>query len=161
MQAAYSLIDDEMLDGLLELDGQDLIDALEALETGDSVTVYVDKLWDGLHFLLTGMPASDPIDEDPLSEAVVGVHVVDDEDYVGCTELDELGPIISALEGFDLDAALKSADFAEFSRAGVTPSIWTGEPSGLRDELADAFALVLDAHRRAAAAERHLLVSIL
>ncbi|MFK4761820.1 DUF1877 family protein [Microbacterium sp. ZW T5_45] len=160
MQAAYTLIDDATLDRLLELDGADLVEALEALETGDTATVYVDKLWDGLHFLLTGALASDPIDGEPLSEAVVGVHVVDDDDYVGCTEFDELGPIIGALDGFDLNAALAGADFAEFARAGVTPSIWKDEPSQLRGELADAFALVRDAHRRAAEAERHLLVSI-
>jgi len=160
MRAAYTLIDDETLDRLLELDVSDLVSALEDLETSDAVTVYLDKLWDGVHFLLTGVSASHPIDEDPLSEAVVGVHVVAEDDYIGCTEADELAPIISALEGVDLSAALENADFAEFRRAEVTPSIWSDDPSRLRTELADAVALLLDVHRRAAAAERHLLVSI-
>lgn len=161
MQAAYTLIDDETLDRMLELDGDSLVAQLEALESGGAATVYIDKLWDGLHFLLTGAPASDPIEGDPLSEAVVGVHVIDEDDYVACTELDELAAVISALEAVDLDRVLSSVDFAAFDRAGVTPNIWSDPPARLRSELSDAMALLLDIHRRAASEERHLLVSII
>lgn len=161
MQAAYTLIDDETLDRLLELDGDSLIAALEELETGAAPTAYIDKLWDGLHFLLTGFPTSEPIEGDPLSEAVVGVHVIDEDDYVACTEADELASVIAALAAVDLDRISSSVDFTSFAAAGVTPNIWSDSPAALRSELSDALALLLDIHRRADAAGQHLLVSII
>lgn len=51
-------------------DTQDLNDNTEIL-------LDVDKTWDALHFVLTGVSGSEPIKNDSLSEAVVGVYSVD------------------------------------------------------------------------------------
>lgn len=161
LQAAYTLVDEETLDRLVDLDPTDLVDALDALEESGAPTTYLDKMWDGLHALLTGVSASEPREGDPLSEAVVGVHVFDAEVYVGCTETDELAAIVAALEGVDLAALLAAADLASYDGAGIYPRTWASDPAGLRAELADAFGLLLDVHRRALAAGRHLVVSIL
>jgi len=161
IQAAYTQVDEPTLDRLVTLPPDQLADALEALETAGAPTVYLDKLWDGLHFLLTGRSASTPIDGDPLSEAVVGVHVFEGEDYVGCTEHDELPGIIAALEAVDLPALLATTRFETFAAAEVYPAIWTEDPERLGAELAEAFGLLVDVHRAARAARGHLVVSIL
>jgi hypothetical protein len=160
LRAAYTLIDEETLDRLVELEPQELLDALEELEEGGAETVHLDKAWDGLHFLLTGASAASPIEDDPLSESVVGVHAFESDDYVGCSELDELAPIIAALERVDVAALLGAADFAAFARAELYPDIWADDPALLREELAAAFTALLAVHRRAAEARRHLVVSI-
>jgi hypothetical protein len=161
MQAAYTQVDEATLDQLVALPPDELGEALEALETGGAPTAYADKLWDGLHFLLTGVPAGAPVEGDPLSEAVVGVHVFESEDHVGCTEHDELPAVIAALEAVDLPGLLAAARFADFAAAGVYPTIWTDDQARLREELTDAFGVLLDAHRAALTAGRHLVVSIL
>ena len=160
LQAAYIRIDDATLDRLVGLDPEGLVDAVDELEERGTPTTYLDKLWDGLHFALTGAPASSPGEGDPLSEAVVGVHTFDSDDFVGCTEHDELAAIVAALEVLDLDAVLERLDFGAFAAADVYPDIWSGDPAGLRRELAEAFSLLLQAHRAAAAAGQHLLVTI-
>ena len=161
IQAAYTTVDTAELDRLVQLPPSDLGDAIEALETAGAPTLYLDKMWDGLHFLMTGVSASSPIEGDPLSEAVVGVHVFDSEDFVGCTEVDELPGIIAALKAVSPAALLDSVDFSAFARAEIYPNTWTDERAALAAELSAAFAELLDFHRAALAAERHLIVSIL
>lgn len=160
MRAAYTLIDEGTLDRLVSLSPEVLLSTLEELEGAGAPTVYVDKMWDGLHFLLTGVSASAPREDDPLSEAVVGVHAFGGDDFVGCTENDELEPIIDALDAVDLDEALAKVDFAAFALARVYPNIWTDDPTQLRAELTDAFAELRRVHQQAADAERHLVISI-
>ncbi|MCG8153586.1 DUF1877 family protein [Pimelobacter simplex] len=160
MQAVYVQVDEETLDRLVELDPDDLPDALDELEERGEPT-YLDKAWDGLHFLLTGVSASSPREGDPLSEAVVGVHVLDADTYAGCTEADELPAVVAALEAVDVAALLAAADFTAYDAAGIYPRTWTADADGLRAELAEAFALLHAAHRAALAAGRHLVVSIL
>ncbi|WGX99446.1 DUF1877 family protein [Nocardioides sp. L-11A] len=161
MQAAYTLVDEATLDRLVASAPEELGAALEALEAGGAPTVYLDKLWDGLHFLLTGASAGTPIAGDPLSDAVVGVHVFEAEDYVGCTEHDELSVVVAALEAVDLPAALADARFDSFTAADVYPRIWSGDPAALRAELAEAFGVLLEVHRAALAGGQHVVVSIL
>ena len=161
MRAAYTLVEEAALDRLVEEQSGALVAALEELEAAPRSTFYLDKMWDGLHFLLTGVSAETPIDEDPLSEAVVGVHVFDADDYVGCTELDELPRIVAALEAVRLDELLRVADFSTFANAKLYPNIWSDDPAVLRGELAAAFAGLVDVHRRAVSEGRHLVVSIL
>lgn len=161
MQAAYMLVDEETLDRLVSLPSDELSPAIEALEASGAPTVHLDKMWDGLHFLLTGVPASAPKEGDPLSEAVVGVHVFDGDDFVGCTELDELPAILRALQETPLKRLLATADFIRFSAAEVYPNIWSDDPETLRAELSVAFQALLDVHQRAADARRHLVISIL
>ncbi|MDQ6522492.1 DUF1877 family protein [Nocardioides sp. LHD-245] len=161
MQAAYTLVNEATLDRLVASAPDELGAALEALEAGGAPTVYLDKLWDGLHFLLTGASASSPIAGDPLSEAVVGVHVFEAEDYVGCTEHGELPAVVAALEAIDLPSVLTGADFASFAAADLYPRIWSGDAAALRAELAEAFVGLLEVHRAAQAGGQHVVVSIL
>ncbi|WEK60841.1 MAG: YfbM family protein [Candidatus Microbacterium colombiense] len=161
MRAAYTLVDELTLDRLVSLAPEVLISTLEDLETGGAPTVYLDKMWDGLHFLLTGVSATSPRDDDPLSESIVGVHVFGGEDFVGCTENDELETILAALDSLDRDTVIGGADFSTFAKAGIYPNVWNDDPEVLRRELADAWDALTSVHRRAADEGHHVVISIL
>ncbi len=160
MQAVYLAVDEPALDALVAADPADLVERIEELEEADTPSFTMDKLWDGLHFLLTGVSATDPIEGDPLSEAVVGVHVFPGDDFVGCTEIDELPRIVERLDALDVVALVTGVDFAAFDRAGLYPRIWTDDPTSLAAELAEAFTDLRDFHRRCVTDGKHLIVSI-
>lgn len=161
MQAAYMQVDTATLDRLKQTPPDELADAVDQLESDGAPTVYLDKAWDGLHFLLTGVSASAPIEHNRLSEAVVGVRTFDAEEFVACTELAELPEIVTALDGVQLDAVFDGLDFAAFARADIYPAIWTETPADLVAELTRAFRDLITVHRACAAAGHHLIVSIL
>lgn len=157
----YLGVDEDTLDNLVALPADQRSGALERLEESSTRVLHLDKAWDGLHFLLTGVSAGSPIEGAPLSEAVVGVHVFDGDDYVGCSELDELPAILAELERVPLAGLLADADFSAFARAGIYPNTWGSDPAVLTAELTTAFAELLDFHRGCLTAGEHLVVSIL
>lgn len=161
IQAAYTRVDEATLDRLVEMEPSTLAAAVEKLEDDGAPTVYLDKMWDGLHFLLTGVSAGAPIEDNKLSEAVVGVHVFDSDDFIGCTELDELPQIIAALEGVDITELLDEVDFSTFAQADLYPNTWADDRAALVIELTQAFTALLDVHRDCLVAGTHLIVSIL
>lgn len=160
IQAVYLSVDDAALERLAEAPAEELPDLVEELEEADCPQVGLDKLWDGLHFLLTGVSASSPIEGNPLSEAVVGVQVFDCEDFIACTRNNELPAIIAALDAVSINESLAVADFARFRKARLYPKIWTDNPVQLKAELEVAFRELRDFYRVCAATQRHVLVSI-
>lgn len=160
IQAVYMSVDNATYDRLAEASSEDLFDEIEELEESDCPLVGLEKMWDGLHFLLTGVSASEPIEGNPLSEAVVGVHVFEGEDYIACTERDALPGILAALDAVLIDDLLGAADFGLFRKAGLYPEIWTDDPAQLKVELAEAFQALHTFYRQCVAAQRHVIVSI-
>lgn len=160
--ANYMMVDKPTLDRLIDTDGDELTDAIDELEDAGQNEIYcMDKLWDGLHFLLTGVSASDPIEDNQLSEAIVGVHIFDCEDFVGDTKSDEVAPIVAALEKVDIDKLLKDVDFSQFKKKEVYPNIWTNnDKASLANELREEYRNLLDFYRKALAAKANVVVSI-
>jgi len=57
-------------------------------------------MWDVPHFLLTGISATEPIEDDPLSELIVGEIVADEEDFIAYTtpqKVQELAGVMSEI----------------------------------------------------------------
>jgi hypothetical protein len=162
MLANYMLADDEAIDELKELSEDDLVEFIEELDEAGSEVYDMDKLWDGLHFLLTGASASAPIEGNPLSEAIVGVHVFDaDDDYVSWIETGEITAIAEALRSVDIKTLTVAADFSEFSKAKLYPGIWQAEDAdGLRGELTSEFEGIKAFYEKAIASGKHVIVSI-
>jgi len=63
--------------------------------------------------------ASRPIAGDPLSEAVVGVHVYDVESFIS----DELPRIVDALRSVDIDSLRGRCDLATFRKHNLYPRL--------------------------------------
>ncbi|MEK4514874.1 DUF1877 family protein [Paenibacillus sp. FSL H8-0122] len=146
MLGQYVMVDEDTLDRMMEMDGSELMDTLEKLIEGGSEYYDIDKLWEELHVALTGVSASEPIEGDPLSEAVVGVHVfeVEEEDgFFACTEQDELEDIIAAMQQVNLEKL---------------------EPGNVTEQLNEAvkseFAGLLDFYGKALAAGKHVIFSV-
>ncbi|WOC12902.1 DUF1877 family protein [Gordonia sp. MP11Mi] len=155
--AVYAGVPAGVADRLADVDPDDAVEYVESvLETG-APSVDIDKAWDGLHYLLTGQTATDPIEDDARSEAVVGVYAFESDDFVGVTPHAELSRIIGTLDTVDVDALLHAVDFAAFTAAEVYPDTWADEPA---DWLREAFADVLNIHRLCLADGLDLLVSI-
>ena len=58
MLAVYSAIDDKTLDNLQEIRNENLLKAIENIQENENCEFLdIDKIWDGLHFLLTGSMA--------------------------------------------------------------------------------------------------------
>ena len=68
----------------------------------------LDKMWDALHFVLTGVSSLEPVKNDPLSEAVAGRAPIEDvEEYIAYTEKSRIKDIVFALEHFDIEEAME------------------------------------------------------
>ena len=160
MMAVYLSVEPGEAERLAEVDPDEIVDYVESVQASGVTGLDLDKLWDGLHFLLTGASATEPIEDDPLSEAVVGVYEFDSEELVGVTPAGELGRIVDALEAVDIDRLLADANYARFAAADVYPNIWTDERSTLDDELRSAFTQLLGFSRECLANGRDILVSI-
>ena len=119
----------------------------------------MDTGWDGLHFLLTGTSAWSPAD-DPLSEAVLGVHQVCDDPWISCTKADELVLRVAALRAVDLDGMLRAVDFQAFTDHGIYPAVWSDDPARLRSGLATHFYGLLTAYEAVLGTGQHVLVQI-
>lgn len=74
MTATYQLVDNEKLALLKNTDTewQELFEELEDLEDEAAVCLDIDKMWDVLHFVLTGKSAENPLKGNLLSESIVG-----------------------------------------------------------------------------------------
>lgn len=158
----YMAVNEETMQHLFETDKNELVDKIEELEEADNNEIYgVDKLWDGLHFLLTGVSASEPIENNKLSEAVVGVHVFNSEDYVAGTAYEELKEIIKTMEQVDFERLKNTFEISEFKKADIYPNIWAKENAGsLFQELKTEFFNLLTFYKQISKDKLHVLVSI-
>ncbi|MDN6860569.1 YfbM family protein [Pseudomonas sp. CAN2814] len=160
IQAVYLSVDDATLKRLAEAPAEELLDLVEELEEAGCPQIGLEKLWDGLHFLLTGVSASSPLEGNPLSEAVVGVQVFDCEDFIARTWNNELPAILAALDAVSIEEVIAAADFARFRNARLYPKIWSDDPAQLKTELEEAFRELRDFYHVCASTQRHVLVGI-
>ncbi len=113
MLGVYMLADEATIERLSN--DEDLFEAVE--EYGDESTTIaydIDKLWDGLHFLLTGVSAQETIENNPLSEAIVGTKIFDCEDFIAYTYPNHIKDIVDALNKADIEVLIESMDLSKF-----------------------------------------------
>ena len=77
MIANYQLVNENELERMRELveggKASDLMGYIETLQEKEETEILdIDKMWDVMHFIFTGIDSMNPIDDNPLSEAVVG-----------------------------------------------------------------------------------------
>lgn len=164
MLGQYMMVDETTLDSLIELDNDNLIDKLEELSECEQNEIYdIDKLWDGLHFLLTGKSASEPIEGDRLSEAIVGVTVFngEDADFIAYTRLSDLTEIVTALNSTDIHELRTNFDVSRLRKARIYPNIWRdNEKDSLRDELIQEYTNLLSFYKKALKKNANIIASI-
>ena len=124
---------------------------------------YLDKMWDGLHCLLTGTGACSPVSGNLLSEAVVGGQAYSDEGayFVSYISPERLPQILAALNEFDLEAALEAFSPEHFEREGIYPHIWLKEDKEeLKRELRAVFLVLRDFYDRMVKKNKGVIMSL-
>ncbi|WP_029409077.1 YfbM family protein [Treponema pedis] len=146
MIANYQYINDEQLKSLKNFNGTDdeLFEEVEEWNEEAEILLDVDKMWDVLHFVFTGVDSGKLIENNPLSEAVVGVTPMDNvEDFIAYTEKTRVAEIVSALEQFDMKQALENFSMEKCKKANLYPNIWDyddkEEVEELKEEISDYF----------------------
>lgn len=87
--ANYKYLSDKNLKELKDFytENTESITDIEENNNDLEILLDLDKMWDALHFVLTGVSASEPIKDNRFSEAVLGISPIEEvEEYVAYTE---------------------------------------------------------------------------
>ena len=164
LRANYQYLSDKDLMELKKFDNEDdIFEKVEDWNEEAEILLDIDKNWDLLHYMLTGVSASNPIWEDPLSEAVVGVTSIEKiEDFIAYIEKDRVSDILKALEDFDMESALESFSLEEGKEAELYPDIWDydDEEEEIKEDLLDCFERMKDFYKEVLEADGNVLVTI-
>lgn len=154
MIACYQMVDYKMINELLEKSVEEVFEAIEELQEMEGTVLDIDKLWDELHFLLTDVTATAPLEDNPLSEAVVGVkNFSDDEDadFIAYILPERVLTIMNALKSFDIENSIKGFQPKRFGQKGIYPNIWMDEDKEeLQEELNESFFALKNFYEKAA-----------
>ena len=105
MIANYQQTTDKKLNELKS--HEEMFEDIEELQENENLDLCdIDKMWDALHFLLTGKSASEPIENDLISEAIVGQFNISGEEieeYISGTRADRVKEIAVALQKVDFE----------------------------------------------------------
>ena len=126
----------------IELEKITCLDDVEELQESEDIEICdIDKMWDALHFLLTGKSASEPIEDDLISEAIVGQFNISEEDFISGTKADRVKEIARALQEIDFETYLDKFDMSAFSQNDIYPNIWgyEDEADEIKDDLRNSF----------------------
>ena len=165
MIANYQYINDEQLNCLKNFDCErnDVLDEVEQWNEESEMLLDIDKMWDVLHFVLTGVSSCEPIENNPLSEAVVGVRSLEGiEEFVAYTEKGRVADILAALEAFDMEQAMATFSMDACKKAELYPDIWDydDEEELVKEEISDYFQNMKDFYREVLEANGHVMVTI-
>lgn len=163
MYAGYYQISDTELEHLRQLEEQGLMERAEELSEDENVEICdLDKMWDALHFVLTGDTLSDAADHDPLSEAVCGSDFLAQQLHAGGIPAKRVKEIAQALHEVDFAARLAALQMSDFAAADIYPAIWDRpeEEDDIRAELPAYFADLQAFYDNAAEQSNAVLVMI-
>lgn len=164
MIACYQMADVEMVNVLLEKTNEEVFEVIEELQEADETVLNIDKLWDGLHFLMTKVTASEPLEGNPLSEAVVGVkNFSDDEDadFISYILPERVPIIVNELKLFEIENVIEKLQPKEFAQNDIYPNIWMNvDKEEIQKELKECFFALLKFYEEAAELKKAVIVSI-
>ena len=163
--ANYQYLSDANLQELKSFyaEEDDIFEEVEDWNDEAEILLDIDKMWDALHFVLTGVSCIEPIKNNPLSEAVVGVFSIDGiEEYISYIEKSRIKDIVFALDNFDIEKALKIFSMKECKEAELYPDIWDyeEETDEIKEEIMDYFQNMKDFYKQALEEDGNVLVTI-
>ena len=163
--ANYQYLSDTNLQELKSFyaEEDDIFEEVEDWNDEAEILLDIDKMWDALHFVLTGVSCSEPIKNNPLSEAVVGVFSIDGiEEYISYIEKSRIKDIVFALDNFDIEKALETFSMEECKEAELYPNIWgyEEETDEIKEEIMDYFQDMKDFYKQVLEEDGNVLVTI-
>ena len=141
MIANYQYINDQYLHQLKAFNGEG-DDQFEVVEEEAELLLDIDKMWDVLHFVYTGVDSSNSSRNNPLSLAVLGVTALENiAEYIAYTEKSKVSEICSALENFDMEEAMAHFSMQACKKVDLYPDIWDfdDEEEEIKEEICDYF----------------------
>lgn len=163
--ANYQYLSDTNLQELKSFyaEEDDIFEEVEDWNDEAEILLDIDKMWDALHFVLTGVSCSEPIENNALSEAVVGVFSIDGiEEYISYIEKSRIKDIVFALDNFDIEKALETFSMKECKEAELYPNIWgyEEETEEIKEEIMDYFQDMKDFYKQVLEEDGNVLVTI-
>ena len=162
MCAIYQEVKQEDFKKLLESDN--FFETIEELEEKDGTALCdIDKMWDALHFVLTGVGTSNPSGNDPLSVAILGVTPLENvAEYIAYTEKTKIAEICSALENFDIEEAMAHFSMQACKNADLYPDIWDydDEEEEIIEEICECFQAIKDFYKKILELNGNVMVTI-
>ena len=150
----------------LELEKFMCLDDVEEAQDNENLEICdIDKMWDALHFLLTGKSAGEPIKDNLISEAIVGqlnISGEEIEEFISGTKTDRVKEIAKALQELDFETYIDKFDMNAFHQNDIYPNIWEYEDEAdeIKDDLRTSFESLKKFYEKMAAQESAVLVSI-
>lgn len=163
--ANYKYLSDKNLNELKNFyrENGDTIGDIEENNNDLEILLDLDKMWDALHFVLTGVSASEPIKDNRLSEAILGISPIEEVDeFIAYTEKSRIKDIVLALDNFDIEKAMESFSMEKCKKANIYPNIWDYEEESeeIEEELMDYFQNMKDFYKKILEAKGNVLVTI-
>lgn len=150
----------------IELERFMCLDDVEEAQENENVEICdIDKMWDALHFLLTGKSAGESIKDNLISEAIVGQFNISGEEieeFISGTKSDRVKEIAKALQELDFETYIDKFDMNAFHQNDIYPNIWEyeDETDEIKDDLRTSFESLKKFYEKMAAQESAVLVSI-
>ncbi|MDO5156678.1 MAG: DUF1877 family protein [Eubacteriales bacterium] len=144
VRAYYFEADEKLVESLKKSSDMDRIDQLEMIQDLHKVKYYsMGEWWDALHFVLTGVSASMPIEYSALSEAVVGKRLFDEDEnaaFIAYTLPEEVEKIFAALDWLKVKEVMSTFSLADLQQQHIYPEQWeVDKEDTYKQEIATAF----------------------
>lgn len=164
MIANYQQASDVDLENIKNID--EIIDEVEEMQKNDEKELCdIDKMWDALHFLLTGKSADERLNGNLISEAILGQFTLFEdeiEEFIAGTKSARVKEIADALKAIDIEPFLEKFDMKKFKDNDIYPNIWDyeEEEEDIIDDLSISFENLRNFYIRMAEIGSAVLVSI-
>ena len=163
--ANYQYLSDRNLKEMKLFYNEAVDDIDDVKDRNDDIEIQLDmdKMWDALHFVLTGVGKDDAMGNNHLSEAVFGVNSIkNSEEYIAYTQKSKVKDIVLALEDFDIEKALENLSMSQFKKANIYPNIWDyeEETDEIKEEIMDYFQDMKDFYKQVLEEDGNVLVTI-
>ena len=164
LEASYRNISDGNLKKLKSVYGiEDTCPVeVESREQEPDIVLDIGKLWELLHFVFTGEGGNKTTGASPLGMAIMGEFVVEgSSEPLMYTTKSKMKDIVSALEAFDMEAALEKLSL----KACITADLYPGIRSqagldGSKPELRTCFDAMKAFYRKILEADTNVIITI-
>lgn len=151
--ANYQYLSDRNLKEMKLFYNEAVDDIDDVKDRNDDIEIQLDmnKMWDAMHFVLTGVGKNEAIENNHLSEAVFGVNSIkNSQEYIAYTQKSKVKDIVLALEDFDIEKALENLSISRLKKANIYPNIWDYEEDAdkIREELRTYFQRLRDFYKK-------------
>ena len=135
---------------------------VESSEQEPDIVLDIGKLWELLHFVFTGEGRNKTTGTSPLGMAVMGEVVVEgSSELLMYTTKSNIKDIVSALEAFDMEEALKKLNLEACITANLYPGIRSQtDLGGIKPELRTCFEAMKAFYRKILEADTNVIITI-